>query len=273
MIDYKNVSTKLIINGFTLNPVTDELAFFLSVKGIANYKDFHICDYDKGNNNEKKVHKNYLGKIISNPKVDYIDSGSFKGWIGCLVLENGYFVIKIWDSLYPARIQLDLYLDEKMEDADLIIDSLCAPAVPFDGFGMFDYTYSLSYITKQTNIIDKDNNVPSYELNKFFDIDDYINKMGEYSIILNKLNKIQCYFCESQGEYFIFALNTRSIIPVCEIHKHRGSSKEFGHNEEELDKRKVEWYNNRFIMKTLENNNKKYTFNEDTENNGTKENI
>jgi hypothetical protein len=277
LLDYKKLGTKLVINGFSINPILDENSFMLSTKGIANYEDIHLCDY--GRDPEETVedyikkgmmsHKNYLGKRIGNPKVNYINNKNTRGWTGYQLIENGYYIIKIWDNFYPARIQFDLYLDEKMDDADLIIDGLCAPAVPFDGFGMFDYSYSLSYITKPESILEKNDKTSSYHLNEPFNIEKYIEEKGGYEIILNQLDTIHCHFCTNDGKYFIFGLNKQSVITVCENHIESGSNKEFGADQkQEIDKRNVSWYGDKFLMKRFKDNNIIYTINEDMENNG-----
>lgn len=267
MKQYKNIGTKLIINGFTINPILDEESFKSSLMGIANYKDIHFCDYVE---KQKTIsHKNYLKKRIKSPFVNYLDNKNTRGWVGYQLLENGYYILKFWDNVYPARIQFDLYLDEKMHDADLIIDGLCAPAVPFDGFGMFDYSYSLSYITKNSSILEKENFTPSYKINEPFNYDSYINNIEDYKITLNQLDKIHCYFCNNDGKYFIFKQNKDSVVPVCKEHKVSGTQKEFGANQEEYeDIRTVKKYNENYLMEVVEEGGIMYTINKDMEKNG-----
>lgn len=227
-----NVSTKLFISGFTINPNKNLSCFKDIISGLCNYyKKNHICDFDG-----ETVHVNFLGQQIGELYVQEIMSDNESGRIGFVNLENGYFVLKIVDSVYPAEIQFDLFLNEKMTDFQIIIDHLSSPSLPFDGLGMFDYSYNISYFTKKNNIITKENkNIAPYDINEEYDFDkhqNYINNNKEYSIVLNQLKEIECYFCKSLPKYSIFYGLPRSIVFVCENHKDVGSNKELNASNE-----------------------------------------
>jgi hypothetical protein len=216
------VGTKLIINGFTINPVKDKDNLVNILTGLCNYEKKHLCDF--GN---KTVHTNYLGKQIGETRVDYVQNEDHSGLIGYVLLENGYFVLKIWDNIYPAEIQFDMYLDEKMLDPYIIIDHLSAPAIPLDGLGMFNYKHTLSYTTKQDNILFKNNKKNSaYKINEPFYLEEYKKNSENSKFILNELNNISCYFCDKNTNTFVFFGIPRKIISACEDHKHFGSTKE-----------------------------------------------
>ena len=150
----EKVVSHLVINGFTINPIKDAnllIAFINSLCEIYDKK--HVCDHGT-----KIIHENFLGKQIGTPSVSYISNDAFNGLIGFAALENGYFVIKIWDNIYPAEIQFDLYLDQKMDDCSIIVDHLSCPAKPYDGMGLFNCTYTLTHSVKNKTFISKYNN-------------------------------------------------------------------------------------------------------------------
>ena len=183
-----------------------------------------------------------MGKQVGEPSVSYIENESFKGLIGFTVLENGYFVIKIWDNIYPAEIQFDLYLDEKIKDCDLIVDHLSCPAKPYDGLGLFNTTYSLNNYVKSKTFISKNNNqIPPYCVNQPFSIKDLDEKKENYYYILNELREIECHFCNEKATDLIFYGFPTQIAAVCKLHLSIGSNREFGgKNEQPLDIRYME---------------------------------
>lgn len=214
------IGTKLFITGFSINPVKDPQMLHQIIKGLCNYESVHLCDF--GNITE---HKNYLGDLVGNIKVDYIEEDKFKGVIGFACLTNGYFVLKIYDNVYPAEIQFDLYLNEKMDDAQIILDHLSSPSGPFDGLCIFDYQYSLSYITKPKNILNKynKNNAP-YVVNEAYNSKLHQQSVIEnkfYGVQLNELTNPQCYFCKDMPVIFKLYDNPRKIILVCNNHANK----------------------------------------------------
>jgi len=230
------IGTKLIINGFTINPIKDKNILVNILNGLCEYQKKHLCDFEP-----KIVHTNYLGKQIGEPSIQYLKTDNHSGLVGYVLLENGYFVLKIWDNVYPAEIQFDMYLDEKMLDPYIVIDHLSAPAVPIDGLGMFNYKYTLSYITKQDNIIFKeDKQTPAYKINKEFLLEEYQKNPKQSRVILNQLDKISCYFCEKKADFFIFFDTPRKIVVSCEDHKTFGTTKELGaDNSKTIDVRDI----------------------------------
>jgi hypothetical protein len=245
MLHDGTVYSKLIINGFTINPIRDVNCFKQSISGLLDYdyKQKHICDFD-GN----EVHTNYLNKGKENIFVSDIITENGRGLIGFVSIKNGYYTLRITYDEYPARIQFDLSLDEKMFDPNLIIDHLCAPAVPFDGFGMFDYTYSLNTILKPKSIVSDVFNNIRYTNNEPFNIS-LFNSDDNYKIILNQLEKIHCYFCENVGEYFGFINESRRVVTVCKEHLNNlnSSHQENGNNFKDKDVRNVRKYINQFV--------------------------
>ena len=218
------VGTKLIINGFTINPIKDKNSLINILNVLCNYQKKHLCDFHRN-----LVHTNYLGKQVGPTRVDYIKNENHSGLVGYVLLENGYFVLKIWDNVYPAEIQFDMYLDEKMLDPYIVIDHLSAPATPLDGLGMFNYKHTLSYTTKQDNIIFKNNKKnAAYEINEPFDLEEYKKNPKNSKVILNELKNISCYFCNRNAESFVFFDTPRKIISVCQDHKKWGSTRELG---------------------------------------------
>lgn len=229
--------TYLTINGFTINPIKSKSQLKAIIKGLCNYNQKHLCDFQT---EIELIHTNFLGKQIGKPKIDYIFDQNFQGLIAHVTLENGYFTLKIIDNIYPAEIQFNLFLNKKMEDCSIIIDHLSAPARPNDGLGMFDATYSLVYVNKKNHFLSKsDNKKPFYFINQNPDLDNPNIKNSEnYAIILNELKNIECSFCNQLAQYTVFCSFPRKTIPICKEHKDSRylNGKELGaNNQEELD--------------------------------------
>lgn len=224
----KNINN-LRIHGFTINPITHPDFLHRFIKGLASYSDMHKCDFGDGDK-PRKFHKNYLGKLINIPDVVKIEKEGFSGLIGHCVLENGYFNLRVWNDIYPSQIYFSLFLEDDILDADLIIDHLSAPAVPNDGMGMFDYTYSINKEIFMSNPLEKfSKSESSYYVNKPIKVDG-----KDWEITLNKLGKITCHFCESVPHYWLFAKNKEnhhsrsSAVIVCKDHLRMGRTEELG---------------------------------------------
>lgn len=248
-----DVGSKLVINGFTINPIKDKDAFKITLESLFSYEymEKHLCDLDS-----KTTHTNFLKKSTLDSTVFYIDNEFEKGLIGFVVLKNGYYTLKIVYSKNPAEIQLDMYINEPTLNSDLIIDHLCAPSVPFDGFGMFDYTFSILNMSKPTTIVsDVDNNI-RYTNNKLFNMDEF-NDDPKYSIVLNELQHIHCFYCDNEGKFFVFKNDSRKIVSVCikHVNKKYVSTKELGHEGKGLDIRVVRKYVDSFKKLTVDDNN------------------
>lgn len=207
------IATKLIINGFTINPIKDVKTLSNFLKGLCGYGKKHACDFV----DHTIIHTNYLKKQIGEAKIDYVENKKFSGLIAYVLLVNGYFVIKIQNNIYPAEIQFDLYLDEKMLDPYIILDHLSCPALPHDGLGMFDYQYSLSYVTKPRSILSKKSKKVSY-----------VKDINSFQIVLSELEKSSCYFCDTVAENFIFFDTPRKIVLSCKDHLELGTTREYG---------------------------------------------
>lgn len=249
-----NISTRLNIEGYTLNPIKDKHIFERALLGLFSYGDKHICDFD-----HKTAHNSYLKNNLQDPTINYINNEKYRGIISFCAFENGYFVLKIIDNVYPARVIFDLYIEEKMLDAHLIIDHLSAPAEPGDGFGIFDVTYSLTHNKKHESILYKDDkNQSSYILNKTFDFLEYLHNNENMNIILNKLKEIECFYCNSNASILTFIDIPRKLIPICENHKGLGSQKELNHqNNNEIDERTINFNKQHYVLVDVENKNNK----------------
>lgn len=263
---HSNTASKLLINGFTINPIKEVVSFKESVSGFFDYayKQKHVCDFTG-----KEIHTNYLKQRVEEVFVSNIIKEHGRCLTGFVILNNGYYTVTISYDKHPAEIQFDLYLDEYMSDPDLIIDHLCAPAVPFDGFGMFDYTYSLTHIAKPKSIISDVYNNIRYTNNEPFNISLY-NGDQNYEIVLNQLKEIHCYFCEKEGKYFGFTGEAKRVVTVCKEHlNHIDSSNQEGGSEGmEIDKRVVKKYNDQFIKVFEQDNSGNIVSKHIKENNG-----
>ena len=192
----KQIQSRLIINGYTINPVTNIDALNQVMNGLVSYDSNHSCDLTKGVN----IHKNYLGKSLCEPFSIIVKEKDNGGMIGQAFLENGYFTIRIWDKVYPAEVQFDLYLRSELKDIDLIMDHLCNPATPYDGFGLFDCTYSLNHEYIKSSPLSKFNK----EQSSYFVNDTLQNNEHGWHVTLNELDELFCYFCDKKAEFWIF---------------------------------------------------------------------
>ena len=231
----EKVVSHLVINGFTINPVKDISYLHILINSLCTlYENKHECDLGSG-----IVHENFLGKQIGQPSVSYIENTTFKGLIGFAVLENGYFVIKIWDGIHPAEVQFDLYLDTKLPDCDIILDHLSCPVGHYDGLGLFNCTYSINYITKNEPPISKENKkTPTYFKNESFNSEKYNQDPQNYSFILDEFHKVECYFCEENITDLTYIGYPKKIIFVCNNHKkmHYYEKNSFNFNVEKITK-------------------------------------
>jgi hypothetical protein len=257
------------LHGYTINPIKDIQWLSNMLCGLFTYSDNHLCDYGRG-----KMHLNYLGKQIGLPYIVKIEEPGNEGFIATQYMTNGYFVMKILDSVYPAEIRFDLFLTEPLVDAELLIDHLCAPAIPFDGPGVFDYTYSLTHENAPFHHLNKsDRSKSSYYINEPM----LKNESGEvWSITLNELNSIKCHFCEknavrwiiigapweplNSGESRDINLPEFKTVTVCDNHLGEGR-----YREKNSDKKEDFWTNleNLHDLKyDKDQTNKNYSYNE-----------
>jgi hypothetical protein len=239
---------------------------------LGNYSDTHFCDYSSKNT----THKNYLGNIIAGPFGAKIKDENNSGIVAHCMLDNGYYTLRIWDTVYPAEIDFELFLEGDLPDADLIVDHLSAPAIPNDGLGMFDHTLIISKSITPTSTMKKfDANNSSYFVNdRLSFLDD-----GEdnWQVVLNKLKSPECFYCTNKPEQWLFVdedsnthLNFRSVLS-CKDHLHMGRIKEISSGFD--DHNKEDYYTSknskRFAMQDVldENNNKIFTRNIEIDNN------
>jgi hypothetical protein len=118
-----------------------------------------------------------------------------------------------------------------MYDCSLIIDHLSCSAQPLDGMGLFNYSYSLTHSIRKEIFISKYNKMHApYRVNEPYYREKHLKEIENYTVILNELKEIECYFCQSKGEYLIFYDYPKKIIPTCKVHKDQGSNREDGHD-------------------------------------------
>ena len=224
------MSTKLVLNGFTINPVTHLPHLIDIFRGLTEYNEKHKCDTGE----DGPIHTNYLGKSIFGPvgirTTDVDNAGSIVQGI----LENGYYTCRIWDTVYPAKIQFELFLENDLLDIDLIIDHFNAPAIPQDGLGLFDYTYSINNTKEHTSPLQKEN-ISERSPYKVNDLITFNN--NDWEVTLNELKTVECYFCSDLPEYWISFnkktddLHTNYIsVLSCLNHKGFGKTKEDQYN-------------------------------------------
>jgi hypothetical protein len=264
------VETRLTVNGFTMNPITNPMLLSVVINGLVSYKDNHLCDYGQAS-----THKNYLGKKITEPIVTVSEDKSFiQAHVG---LTNGWINIRITNNVYPAKVVLDAYVAGDIKDADLIIDHLCAPALPMDGIGMFDYTYTLQSNPILNNAMSKHNHHASpYKLN-----DPALVSDGSVEVTLNKLSSIECHFCSSPAVTWLIVgppmgpeankLVPPRVVTSCKSHMINGRVTEIRYSIEDIpEKDFVKAGSNAIQYEMLdvldEDGNLKYTINKIKEN-------
>jgi hypothetical protein len=221
------MASRLVLNGFTMNPIT-HLPFLTDVlRGLAEYDKNHQCDTGI----DGPIHTNYLGKTIFGPNGVTVTDKDNNGNIVQGVLENGYYTLRIWDNVYPAKIQFDLFLENDLLDIDLIIDHFSAPGIPQDGFGLFDYTYSITKFKEHTSPLQKYNIYKNsqYEINDKIIVDD----SSRWIMKLNQLETSQCYFCKENATHWILynkeidGMHTNyTSVNTCLYHRPEGKTTE-----------------------------------------------
>jgi hypothetical protein len=259
--------SRFTFHGYTINPIQDTHWLGNMLSGLFTYSKEHLCDYGYG-----KKHLNYLGKQVGQPHIVNIEEPGNEGLIATQYMTNGYFVMKIYDKVYPAEVRFDLFLNEPLDDVELLIDHLTAPAIPFDGPGIFDYKYSLSHENLTIHNLSKsDRTKSSYTLH-----DPMLkNNDGSWSITLNELEEIKCYFCNllatrwiivgppwkplEDGQIRDINLPEARSLPVCS--KHVGEGR---YRERPNDNIEDFWTNldNQHDLKYKINDTEEYSYNE-----------
>jgi hypothetical protein len=216
MNHYSNlqINTNIKIFGFTINPPKNEEQLKNILYGLTNsYEKKHICDFSENSDVvhvnpfiEQKIHFDQ----ISVKKIDFKQTCTL---VGFLPLNNGYVVIRIKLNTYPCEVGVHIFLNEKVEDIDLVIDHLSAPALlnsknaNADGMELFDIDYSITYESEKNNKINK------HDKNIYPERTDWRGENKNY------LHNIECFFCrEDAGFVSIHGHPARSVL-VCEIHK------------------------------------------------------
>lgn len=228
-----NVESRLTITGFTMNPITDSYILKAVLTGLTSYKEEHLCDYG-----HQVIHKNYLGQRISDPMItNCMQYGFIQGHV---VLTNGWINIRITSDVYPAKVVADVYLNNSMPDADIIIDHLCAPALPLDGMGLFDYTYTLHSTPIPNTAMSKHNKMESpYKVNEPANVSE-----DKVEVTLNKLSTIECHFCSSPATTWLIigppmspdatSLTPPRVVTSCKNHIGNGRVTEIRYNIDEI---------------------------------------
>jgi hypothetical protein len=260
-------SSKFSLRGYTINPIKDSAWLSQMISGLFTYSKEHLCDYG-----HESYHKNYLGNPIGKPYIVNIQDSGNMGLIATQYMSNGYLVMKIIDDTYPAEVRFDLFLNESLDDVELLIDHLTSPAIPFDGPGIFDYTYSLVHENTPVHHLNKSNrSKASYFINDPLKINE---EDGSWSATLNELGKIECYFCEKracrwiivgapyqrteEGQMIDINLAEFRSVPSCEYHLHKGRFRE-----RNTEKEKDYWTSkeNIYRLDHIENKNSGYSVN------------
>lgn len=202
-----HVESHIKITGFTLNPIKDYKLGESLMFGLGQYPKEHVCDF-----NPEIKHTNYLGTIEDREIIysKYIEEVGNRGLVVFAPLTNGgHYTLRIWDESYPAYVQFEAYIKNRVYDADLILDHLKAPAFPWDGIGLFDETCSIaeSQIRFSPLMKSSEKFFPGYVVKDPLIID---HENTTYSGYLNELDKIFCYFCEFKAEFWGI---TRPPIP------------------------------------------------------------
>lgn len=260
-------SSRFNLRGYTINPIKDSEWLNNMLSGLFTYSKEHLCDYG-----HQAYHKNYLGSPIGLPYIVNINEPGNEGLIATQYMSNGYLVMKITDTVYPAEVRFDLFLNESLDDVELLIDHITSPAIPFDGPGIFDYTYSLVHENTPIHHLSKfDKSQSSYFVNEPLFKNE---KDGSWSATLNELGKIECYFCKleasrwiivgppypklEQGESRDINLAEFQTVPSCKNHIIMGRFRE-----RNTEKEKDTWTNkeNIYALRRIENDGSEYSIN------------
>jgi S-adenosylmethionine/arginine decarboxylase-like enzyme len=103
----------LLVNGWTLNPPTDEQVVIDWMRNLVESIDM---------------------KVIQGPYASYVTAEGNRGLTAVVMIETSHIAMHIWDEDKPSKVQFDLYTCGELP-VKQVLDNLET------NLSLFDYTY------------------------------------------------------------------------------------------------------------------------------------
>lgn len=103
----------LLVNGWTLNPPTDETLVINWMRNLVESIDM---------------------KVIQGPYASYVTAEGNRGLTAVVMIETSHIAMHIWDENKPSKVQFDLYTCGELP-VKQVLDNLET------NLSLFDYTY------------------------------------------------------------------------------------------------------------------------------------
>jgi S-adenosylmethionine/arginine decarboxylase-like enzyme len=103
----------LLVNGWTLNPPTDETLVINWMRELVESIDM---------------------KVIQGPYASYVTAEGNRGLTAVVMIETSHIAMHIWDEDKPSKVQFDLYTCGELP-VKQVLDNLES------NLSLFDYTY------------------------------------------------------------------------------------------------------------------------------------
>jgi S-adenosylmethionine/arginine decarboxylase-like enzyme len=103
----------LLVNGWTLNPPTDETLVINWMRDLVESIDM---------------------KVIQGPYASYVTAEGNRGLTAVVMIETSHIAMHIWDENKPSKVQFDLYTCGELP-VKQVLDNLET------NLSLFDYTY------------------------------------------------------------------------------------------------------------------------------------
>ncbi len=103
----------LLVNGWTLNPPTDEQLVINWMRELVESIDM---------------------KVIQGPYASYVTAEGNRGLTATVMIETSHIAMHIWDEDKPSKVQFDLYTCGKLP-VDKVLKNL------EENLGLFEYTH------------------------------------------------------------------------------------------------------------------------------------
>jgi len=119
----------LLVNGWTLNPPTDEQVVIDWMRNLVESIDM---------------------KVIQGPYASYVTAEGNRGLTAVVMIETSHIAMHVWDEEDPAFVQFDLYTCSTLP-VDRVLKNL------EDTFGLHNYQSMVLERSKGFKVIDRDN--------------------------------------------------------------------------------------------------------------------
>jgi hypothetical protein len=235
--DYKKI-IHISITGYSIEPSIDGESIQKFFVGFFSYPEKWYCDHNDEMIEDKNeilgylqggpernlmpftdksiIHKGNFGKLLEEPYT-FCNENNFCTH-ALAIFENGYVTFNAIERKKYVPIFINIFTNKDM-DSDLILDHLRAPAIKFDGLGLFN----LSIVKSEKNVLDDNYFILQTIDDEFVNRLHYNNGVEESDPIKlesirqnDEENKIFCCNCDSLAEHW--NIISDKTFPVCKKH-------------------------------------------------------